>query len=358
MALHLGGVLLGVWLIACHGVSAETSEAGATSVVEDATCERQLETMTSALQKAQKTKETRGAPLAETLLESPGDAHWPASRSAYVPPLVEYFYELQVFLRSWPNQWQVAVVAGVFGMINLVNGPISFKMMILAAFSLVGAASAQYEAKLLWPSLNVAQQIAIAAEGGLLSGFVMFRSIQGATTLLGLLFGLSITVLLEPFFHTELWQLNMSLGWYSAWALMGVLLLTFFQRRTLSLLTPCLGGFLLSSCVGYLTQIAVWCSFHQPNSKAPPDWVIFHGDCWLDFAGALLGTSSAGIFGITPTPGGVAIMGHQTLDLDRCLGRLLWFVLFYVGLKYQMSQARNRNWDGSYREPLLQKDFV
>jgi len=334
MALNLGGFLLGAWLIPLHGLEV----AGATPVVEEATCEKRLETMTSELQKIQ---ETGAAPLTESLLGDPAEAHWPASRSAYVPPLVEYFHELKVFLNAEKPQWMVAAVAGAFGALNLASGPTSFKTTLLVGVGLMGAASGQYEATLLWPSLNMVQQIGIAAAAGLLSAFIVFQAFHGALTVLGFLLGLGITVLLEPYFHTELWPLNVSLGWYSAWGLIGVLLITFFQRHTLSLLTPCLGGFLLSSCLGYLVQRGALSS-HQPGTNVP-DWMAIHGDNWLDFADALLGTTSAGVFAIHATPGFV----YDTVDIDRCLGRLLWFVLFYMGWKFQWKIARSSNWDGS-----------
>jgi len=349
MALNLGGFLLGAWLIPLHGLEV----AGAKPVVEEATCEKRLETMTSELEKIQ---ETRVAPLTESLLGDPAEAHWPASRSAYVPPLVEYFHELKVFLNAEKPQIMVAAVAGAFGVLNLASGPTSFKTTLLVGVGLMGAASGQYEATLLWPSLNMVQQIAVAALVGVLSAFIVFQSINGAMMILGFILGLGITVLLEPFFHTEQWPLNVSLGWYSAWGIMGVLLLTFFQRRTLSLITPCLGGFLLSSCLGFLVH-EVAMSPYKPNSAqtqpTPPAWEAFHGDCWLDFAGALLGNARAGIFGIVSTPGFV----FETVDVDKTLGRLLWFVLFYMGAKFQWKIAKNTNWDGTMKQNQY-KEYV
>eukprot|EP00746_Dinoflagellata_sp_MGD_P072853 gnl/MRDRNA2_/MRDRNA2_29556_c0_seq1.p1 gnl/MRDRNA2_/MRDRNA2_29556_c0~~gnl/MRDRNA2_/MRDRNA2_29556_c0_seq1.p1 ORF type:complete len:355 (+),score=63.67 gnl/MRDRNA2_/MRDRNA2_29556_c0_seq1:52-1116(+) len=348
MMLHLVRVFTTVGLLALHGASADasSSEAG----LRGATCENQLDKLKAELQQAQQMKVA--APL--QLDEAPSDTHWPSDRQAYVPPLVQYWFELHQWLQINNHQWAVAAVAGVLGLINLVNGPTSFKTMLMLIFSLVASASTYYEVKLLWPQLDFVLQAIIVAEAALLTGFVAYHSTEGCQAFLGLLLGLGVSVALEPLFHTETWQLNQAVVWYSAWAIFGVLSLTVFQKRTLAFFSPCLGGFLLSSCLGYEIKLVAWASSQQPGNELP-GWLVIHGDCWLDFARTLLPNSpvSAGVFEVIPTPG----FPFKEIDVDRVLGRLLWFVLFYAGLRWQMFCARKSKeaFNKDLKESLLAK---
>lgn len=341
MALRFSGFLLGAWVIT-HGVSADNVTA-----TGEASCEGRLETMKNDLMKVQQAK-THAAPLA--LVATPGEAHWPASTSAYVPPLVQYFNDLDTYLRTMEKQYLVAGAAGLFGVLQLVHGPASFQTLLLTIFPLIAAASAQYELTLVWPSVNIQQQAAVAAGAAALAGLVVYQSLQGATILVGFLFGLGVSALLEPCFHTELWQLNFSLGWYSVWALMGILSFTVFQKYTLALVAPILGGFLLSSATGYFVAFGALVTSKNPQDAGSiPDWLHIQGSCWLDFAGALLGCETkAGIIGNVTTPGNV--------DPDRVLGRVLWFVLCWIGMKIQYRAATGRGYSRvGLREPLMDK---
>jgi len=346
MMLHFGRVLFGVWLIALHGVSADT--VNATGMLEDTSCESRLEAMQKEVLKAQ-TK-----PL--VLAEDPGAAHWPASRSAYVPPLLQYFQDFHVYLKTMNKQWAVAGVAAALGLLQVVTGPTSFKTVVILGFSLMSAASAQYEATLVWPQLNIPQQIFVSAAAALVAAFVVYNSLDGITTVVGFLFGLAISALVEPLFHTELWKLDQSIAWYSAWAVVGVLLFTQFQKYTLALLTPAVGGFLLSSSIGYFTMLAAWAAEQQPHNNLPQGLDI-RGDCWIDFAVALLGQDySVGIFHSVATPG----LAVPSVEPDKVLGRVLWFLIFYLGMKRQWINAKRKNkvqskYNGSLKDPLLHK---
>jgi len=326
--------LIIAWLSASPGVSAENSEAG----LRGATCENQLEKLKGELQQAQQVAKNAAAPLQlveinkSTIGDAPGDALWPADRQEYVPPLVRYLFDLHNFLLSYKQQWVIAAVVGVLGLINLVNGPTSFKTMLIVLFSSVAAASTYYEVQLIWPQLHLPLQLIVVAEATLLTAFIAYHSTEGFQAFLGLLLGLGASLLLDPLFHPETWPLTHSLIWYSVWAFWGVLSLTLFQKRTLAFFSPCLGGFFLSSCIGYLIRLVAWASSQQPGNKLP-NWVVIHGDCWLYFARTLLPNSpvSAGIFEVIATPG----LPFKEIDVDRVLGRLLWFALFYAGLRWQ-----------------------
>jgi hypothetical protein len=304
------------------------------------------------LQQAQQEMQKEVAPLA--LVEEPGDTHWPSDRQEYVPPLVRYFFELNTWLQTYKQQWAIAAVAGLLGLMNLLNGPTSFKTMLTLTFSLVATATAYYEVGLLWPQLTLPLQLVVMAEVAVLTAFIAQRCVEGCQAFLGLLLGLGVSALLEPLFHTETWQVTQSLIWYSAWAFTGVLSLTLFQKRTLAFFSPCVGGFLFSSCLGYLVKLVALASSKQPGNTMP-NWVVIHGDCWLDFARTLLPNSpvSAGIFEIIPTPG----FSVKEIDVDRVLGRLLWFVLFYIGLRWQIYCARKSGeaFGNDLKESLITK---
>jgi len=361
--------------MAFQGVCADDVTApGGTSLVKDTTCESRLETTKSELQKAQqavhdkKMKEVQAAPLAknqdwplvQVLLATPGAFHWPASRAEYVPPLVEYFYDGLVWLKSTNQQFAVSAVMGACGILNMVSGPSSFKTVLVVGLALIAAASAQYEVTLVWPAIGKVQQIFVSAEVGLLTAFVVYKSIKGATIIVGVLFGFGISCFLEKYFHTEIWSLNVSLGWYAAWVFVGVVSLTYFQRRTLAILIPTLGGFLLSSSMGYFVMLAAWGAKQQPHNSVP-DWLNIQGDTWLDFAQALLGSHvPAGIFGTMSTPGFMT----GSIQPDRVMGRFLWFYFFYLGMKWQLHRAKsqrqlvqdnNSAYYQSLKEPLVQE---
>merc|ERR1719313_1108453 len=104
------------------------------------------------------------------------------------------------------------------------------------------------------------------AEVALLSAFIVHRCVEGCQAFLGLLLGLGVSVLLEPLFHTETWQLTESVIWYSAWAFTGILSLTLFQKRTLAF---------FSRCLGYLIKLAALTSSKQPGHTMP-NWVVIH----------------------------------------------------------------------------------
>jgi len=328
-------------------------------VIEQATCESRLEKVKSELQKAQQGIQLEevwdpfaSGPSPPPSAEVPYPGTTPGvvpSSGKYVPPFVEFFHEGIAWLKSTNKQAQVAGVVGAFGLLNVVNGPLSFKTVLTIGLALVMATIAQYEAALVWPWIVTEQQICVAAYAGLLTARIVYDSIQGATTIVGFLFGLGISAALSPFFDTAVWDPNVNVAWYSLWAVVGILSLTYFQRYTLAFIMPTLGGFLLSSSLGYLIMFAFAGQQHNPP------WVVIQGKCWLDFAGALVGGDApAGIFGTLPTPGFALA---TSVDPDRWLGRLLWFFFFWVGMKRQWDLAKNRNkyeyMNKSMREPLV-----
>lgn len=287
---------------------------------------------------------------------APGKAHWPASRSDYVPPFAEFVYELKIYLETMNMQWAVAAVAAAFGIFNLLSTQTSFKTHLTLGFALIGAASAHYEVTMIWPQLNMILKLVVAAEASLLTGYIMYQSFTGAKMICGLILGLSISYFLEQFLQTETWPLKYAAGWYSAWAFIGILMLTVLAKYTLAILTPCLGGFLLSSSIGFFVKLAVFNYSASPGANIP-HWIQMHGKCWLDFAGALLGGEApAGIFGTVATPG----FAIQSVDADRILGRILWFVLFYTSAKWQWKQARGqaaaKKIDNNLKLPLISNE--
>merc|ERR1711904_149951 len=169
----------------------------------------------------------------------------------------------------------------------------------------------------------VPEQIFVVAEAGLLTALIVYQSVKGFSTVLGALLGLGVATLLEDQFHIlpEMhfeWVLCL---WYSAWGVVGILLFTFFQKRTLAFFSPCAGGFLLSSSIGYFLKL--W--YFSLKSSSRPTWLDVRGSCWLDFAGALLGFDApAGIIGVFEAKS----IFVQPVDIDRVLGRLLWFLFF------------------------------
>merc|ERR1712224_856208 len=97
-------------------------------------------------------------------------------------------------------------------------------------------------------------------------------------------------------------------------------------------------------------KLAVQTASQHPGSHIP-NWLQIHGGCWLEFAGALLGGEApAGIFGTYATKGFVV----PSIDVDRVLGRLLWFVIFYNGFKWQWTRAKKESsLDKSLQLPLI-----
>jgi len=201
----------------------------------------------------------------------------------------------------------------------------------------------------MWPDLNMVQQLIVAGEAAALAGWIVYQSLTGAKMILGLLSGLAISVFLDHYVHTENWPLNYSVAWYSAWAIIGILSLTVLGKYTLTILTPILGGFLVSSCLGFYICAAVVNGETQETQKPLPNWMHVSSGPWINFAGALLGYEEpAGIFGSVEAPGFVV----KEIDIDRVLGRLAWFVLFYISAKFQWKRARSGQED-ELGQPLL-----
>jgi hypothetical protein len=365
MTLQVGSFLLVAWLAAASGLPAEQSAAAAE--ITDQGCQSQLEKTKADLHMVQQAnlekaasinlaaKDTSGGLLGELLGSSPapasmpgpkvgkqmiqpkyegpepGEPHWPANRQDYVPPLTEYFFQLKTWLETTKEQMPVVGVVVVFGFINVVFGQAAFRLVVALGFALVTVASTHYEVMMIWPDLTVAAQLFILAEVALLTGWIVYQSFQGAKMVLGFLFGMLISALWEATLHTENWAPNFSVGWYSAWALIGVLMFTALEKYTMAVLTPVVGGFLLSSSLGYIIMFATYSSPHHPT------WMHPEGDCWLDFAGALLGSQKpAGVIGTIETPGFVT----PSINVDKVLGRLLWFFIFYTGMKLQWKLAK------------------
>eukprot|EP00746_Dinoflagellata_sp_MGD_P162951 gnl/MRDRNA2_/MRDRNA2_90725_c0_seq1.p1 gnl/MRDRNA2_/MRDRNA2_90725_c0~~gnl/MRDRNA2_/MRDRNA2_90725_c0_seq1.p1 ORF type:complete len:362 (+),score=67.57 gnl/MRDRNA2_/MRDRNA2_90725_c0_seq1:66-1151(+) len=360
MALDCGRFLLVAWLSAMSPATAET------------TCQQQLEQMKGELQQVQQanigTMNLDAADNSEgilgTLLGSspapapagskdfkemiqkgpaPGDPHWPANRQDYVPPLAQYFFDLKMWMETTKAQLPIAGVLAIFGFVNVLFGPAAFRIVVALGFSLVTMASTHYEVMMLWPDLNMPAQIFIIAEVAALTGWIVYQSFTGAKMVLGFLFGMLVSALLEAALHTEHWPANFSVAWYSAWAVFGVLMFTVLEKYTMAFLTPIVGGFLLSSSLGYVIKFAS----NHPNH---PVWMHPAGDCWLDFAGALLGSHKpAGIFGVIQTPGFVV----TSFNLDTVLGRLLWLLIFYVGMKLQWRFAKGSNYVAPAKKGLF-----
>merc|ERR1719160_600727 len=97
-------------LVALHKASAD-----------DVSCETQLDDMKKQLAKTQAAT-TDSTLLVETPQEY-GKPHFPEASSAYVPPLSVYKTELKEWMKTTPFQWVVAIVAGAFGMLCVLNGP-------------------------------------------------------------------------------------------------------------------------------------------------------------------------------------------------------------------------------------------
>lgn len=261
----------------------------------------------------------------------PGNPTWPMNRQDYVPPFTKYVFELKNLLETWDKQWVVAAGVGALGIVNVAFSQAAFRIVVTLGFSLVTVASTHYEVTMLWPGLDKPAQIFIAAEVTLLTAWIVYQSFVGAKTILGFLLGIFISALLEHSLHTEQWPASYSVAWYSGWAIIGVLSLTTFEKYTMAVLTPILGGFLLASSIGYLIM------YSMMQAKGHPNWVHIHGYCWLDFASSLLVSQKpAGIFGTIQTPGFLV----PSVDIDKVLGRLLWFAIFYTGAKWQWYLAK------------------
>lgn len=240
-----------------------------------------------------------------------------------------YKNELVHWLKDVKPPWKPAAGALFFGLVNVINGPASFRAIVILGISLLAAGSAQYEVALVWPDMTVMQQMVAAVEVGLVVAYVLHKSFDGIRILLGLLLGLTISVLIEPFMHTEFWPLNASVIWYSCFAIAGVFLgYTSYNRNVLALLQPFLGGFLCASAFGFLVKNAME---GQPN---PPHWAELRGADWLDFCTALLtGSNTAGIFKpYAPTAG-------YFINFDRWAGLFVWFMCFALGAKRQWRLA-------------------
>lgn len=299
----------------------------------DTSCKSQLETMKKHLEKVQNielaAKEPQNIELAAI-----GQPMFPEDETKYVPPLAQYFHEVDAWLRSMTPQWGVAIVAILFGAVSVWNGPASFKFVVVCGTSLIAAGSARYEVLLLWPDLNPIQQIVVAVEVGLLAAYVLHRSFTGTKVIIGVTFGIGISMQMDPLMHTERWPVNACLIWYSACAFLGIAAFTVCERYVLAIVTSLLGGFLCASTLGFLVN--AFTSFIIYRSDNVPAWLDVRGSSWLDFASELLTGEDAGIF----KPYAIEGSPVSNIDFDKLLGRALVLVFFFIGLKRQWRLAK------------------
>jgi len=341
----MGFCLRFLCLIVLHTVSADD---------DPMACESELATMKAKLEKANSAinldldpfdlapsnKNDKKVESDAEVSENPnaiGAPHWPGKSSEYIPPIAMYKNELIAWLKDVQPQWKPAAGALFFGLVNVINGPASFRTMVMLGVSLLAGGSAKYEVALVWPDMTMMQQLIVAVEVGLVVAYVLHKSFDGVRIVLGLLLGVTVSVLLEPFMHTEFWPLNASVIWYSCFAIAGVFLgYTSYNRNVLALLQPFLGGFLCASAVGFLVKNLMEGSFHPPAGPAKPEpqWAELRGACWIDFCSELIyGSNTAGIFKpYAPSAGYV-------INFDRWAGLFVWFMCFALGAKRQWRLA-------------------
>lgn len=240
------------------------------------------------------------------------------------------------------NQGAIAAFFFLFGMVALVDGRRSLKILIAAG---IGLATFAFQLHHLQPAGNehmtaVALYIA-AAEVALLMTYVAFKGWEGTQLLLG--FGLGM-YFFDMLFHYAMTapvlssfakQIPVVVGVCTVMVAAGVWAI--HERgggqKVLGLLAPVIGSSFVVSAIGWC--VIASCSLPNP----PPIGVTVAAadvPAVIQFWNMIvfpMDTEAVGVFGAA---GKFLLIGSSKISIDRVLGIFFWVVFLLLGIRFQV----------------------
>lgn len=220
------------------------------------------------------------------------------------------FGELSAFgdwLRHCQYQHIVALVAGLLGLLSIVDPPEFFQALSVGIFAVgLGMAGAQ-ESETYWgsdlsPTLEflIGLEVAVIAAAAAVLGFEGFRLLVGAGV------GLLLTHIASTWAMVSAWDISDGVVWFGVSAALGAGLIAVGGRTSYALLGPVAGGLMVASSVGFFIT-----DFSTPSDVTPS---------WIDCVDSLLGGG-----------GGASNAFGQGATAAVYTGDLLWAVVALAG---------------------------
>lgn len=253
----------------------------------------------------------------------------------------------QLFLNR-DYQWCIACFFTLFGMVALVDGRNSLKILVAVA---VGFATFGFQLHQLHPAghehMTAMALYIAAAEVSVLMSWVAFKGWEGTQLLLGFSLGLYCFDLFyhyavtTPVLSSFTKQVPIMVGVYTLFTIAGVWAIheRHGGQKVLGLFAPLLGSSFVVSAVGWFAIAS--CSLPNPPpigvAVSPAD-VPFVIQFW-NMIVFPMNTEAVGVFGAA---GKFLLIGANKYSLDRVLGIFFWVILLLLGLRYQLRTDASR----------------
>lgn len=249
-------------------------------------------------------------------------------------------------LKNTPYQGVNALLAFVFGLVLCFDGEFSFKWLTVGTVYMVVSIMAMNQVSTVWGlSYTDPLRHVIGLEAGLVGGYAALRGIDGVQIVVGAFLGVVAAS------KTMAWLTAHGLHFldhkyctfvYFSFFVIGAAMLMGKKRhvKLLAWVSAFLGGSFCASSIEFcFTKIAVL--GYMPFLQQLFPGIAPKIGTWIEFM-HLLWSSKAGDVGIfadsrfNPTH---SILG-ETLDTDRIVGCVLWFIFFVSGSIVQLRRLK------------------
>jgi len=263
-------------------------------------------------------------------------------------------------LQHGPQQWANALIALLAGLGMVVNGDVSFEILLVLAGALLGYVLTIAELEFhLGDEHSLLQNIA-GVESAFVVALVTQQGLRGAKYLTGALLGLLCTMLLYHWGSGVEWaqhwlcEPTSVMVMLNLFVLLGLAAVRWnWYRKVLGIIFPVVGGWLAASALMFFFAEAAYRAVTRPKhveTHLHPDQM--RGP-WIVFAEMLLkplsASSEAGVFaGYHDIP----IYGKPRDMLDRCMGWLIWSIFMVVGIVWHAREYKNSTKKVGSREAL------
>jgi len=258
-----------------------------------------------------------------------------------------------------PRQWLNAIVATVLGVILVFNGKRVFEGLICVAVGLVAMFMAMNEITNLWGlGYDSFVRHLVGFEALLFAAFGAWKGMAGMHVFVGALLGFLVAMVLQSMLvhvgagfmeaeHGSKWVLII---FYTLFVLIFVALLTTERHlRPLAVLSPALGGALVSSGLSYGVMALAIDGKLDFMKRVLPDLEPVNGT-WIEFLNMLWAPHTAKDVGFFA--GSKYNTMGPTFTLDRICGWSLWFILWVVGMIVQL-----RSWKKGRTAPARAREL-
>lgn len=207
-------------------------------------------------------------------------------------PASWYAFGMAAWLRRAPYQALISLIAAMVGALCSWNGPAIWHVLFTVGTALCAAGAINYEAKVAGVASNAFSEGLVIIQAAACAAMAVHFGFEGFQVLFGVVIGLAGAYGLGGWarvldFHVP----GFALLWYSVGAATGLLLYTVWRRPVLSLVSPLLGGFLMSSGSGvFLRHVYFLLAKLDDGNEAPGvEWLPPLKAGWADAAGMLMG---------------------------------------------------------------------